>query len=237
MSIAIVVQARVKSTNGPGQVLTMLAGRTLFDHAVTRLQGSGLPIIVATTTDACDDPLEQAAADLNVSIYRGSNDDALARVLGAADAFDLSEMVFANADHPAIDMDGVLRIVELRRRVHADHAIECGLPQGASVEAVSVDALRRAQQLVVDPYDREHVTSFVRRDTRFKSMRAVAPGHLRRPGLRLAVTTAAEADFMNGVLSSTATPAPLAPLEEIIAIAEAAVVRVERARLAARKGA
>lgn len=238
MSMAIVIEASLGSARLPGNALMTVAGRTLLEHSVTRLRASGLPIIVAATTDASDDPLEQAAGTLDVSLYRGNRDDVLARVLGAADAFGVTEIIRASADHPAVDIGGVRRIAELRRRVHADHAMECGLPQGSAVEAVTVDALRRSHEMVADPYDFAHVTSFIRRHTRFTSMRAVAPGHLRRPGLRLAVLTMADVEFMHGVLSSTTTPAPCAPLEEIIAVAEAAVVRLERARLAAtRKGA
>ena len=238
MSMAIVIEASLGCRRLPGKVLKMVAGRTLLEHTVTRLRASNWPIIVAATTDAVDDPLDAAANELGVSLYRGETDDVLARVLGAAEAFGLTEIIRSSADHPAVDIGGVERIAELRRRVQADHAMECGLPQGAAVEAVSVAALRRAHELVTDPYDLEHVTSFIRRDTRFTAMRAVAPGHLRRPGLRLAVHTAEDLEFMHGVLSATPTSAPDAPLEEIIAVAEAAVVRMERARLAAtRKGA
>lgn len=237
MSMAIVLQARMGSSRLPGKALAMAAGHSLLSHAVNRLKISGLRIVVATTVDERDDALETAAQALEVDVYRGQRDDVLGRVLDTARAFGLAEIVLANADHPAVDIEGVLRIAELRRRVHADHAVECGLPQGAAVEVVTVDALRRAHELVVDPYDFEHVTSFIRRDARFTAMRAVAPGHLRRPGLRLAVETAEDLAFMGAVLSSTPTAAPLAPLDEIIGVAEAAVVRAERARLAARKGA
>lgn len=238
MSMGIVIEASLGQKRPAGKILTVLAGRTLLAHSVTRLRASGVPIIVATTTSTCDDALEGAAAELGVSLYRGDRDDVLGRVLGAASAFGLSEVIRASADQPAVDIGGVHRIAELRRRVHADHAIECGLPQGAAVEAISVDALRRSHSLVTDPYDLEHVTSFMRRDSRFKSMRAVAPGHLRRPGLRLVVESAEDMEFMSGVLAATPTLAPDAPLEEIIAVAEAAVVRLERARLmATRKGA
>ncbi len=238
MSMAIVIEASLGSACLPGQALRSLAGRTLLEHCVTRLRASGLPIIVAAASDASDDPLEQAAGALGVSLYRGEMDNVLARVLGAAGAFGVTEIIRASVSQPAVDIDGVRRIAELRRRVHADHAIECGLPQGSAVEAVTVGALRRSREMVADPYDLAHVTSFIRRHARFTSMRAVAPGHLRRPGLRLAVLTMADVEFMHGVLSSTPTPAPSAPLEEIIAVAEAAVVRLERARLSAtRKGA
>ena len=43
--------------------------------------------------------------------------------------------------------------------------------------------------LATDPYDREHVTSFLRRDRRFRALDALAPGDVRRPDLRLTVDT------------------------------------------------
>ena len=238
MSIAIVVEASQGNSRLPEGVLTKLAGRPLLEHVVSRLRASGLPIIVAASNEPADDPLEAVTRELGVSLYRGDHLDVLARVIGAADAFGVTEVVRVGADQPAVDAGGVERISELRRRVHADHAVECGLPHGAAVEAVTVAALRRSRDLVSDPYDLQNVTSFLRRDGRFTAMRAVAPGHLRRPGLRLTVQTTQEAAFMDGVLSSTSTAAPDAPLDEIIAVAEAAVVRLERARLTAtRKGA
>ena len=86
-----------------------------------------------------------------------------------------------------------------RQRVGADHVVECGLPMGTAVEAVSLDALDRADTLISDPYDREHVTSFVRRDARFRALRAVAPGDVRRPGLRLTIDTPEDLEFIREV--------------------------------------
>jgi spore coat polysaccharide biosynthesis protein SpsF len=53
----------------------------------------------------------------------------------------------------------------------------------------------RAADLTSDPYDREHVTPFLRRDGRFLRCR---PSHRapRRPELRLSVDTADDLDFM-----------------------------------------
>ena len=87
----------------------------------------------------------------------------------------------ATADNPFVDPASARRVLESCRRVHADHVVECGLPVGAAVEAVSVDALTRAHRLITDPYDREHVTSFVRRDPRFRALRAVAPANCAGP--------------------------------------------------------
>ena len=52
-------------------------------------------------------------------------------------------------------------------RAGADHVAESGLPYGAAVEAMAADALMLSAELATDSYDREHVTPFLRRDSRF----------------------------------------------------------------------
>ncbi len=222
---AIVLQARMGSPRLPGKVLAELGSRTLLEHCAYRLRGNRLPIIVVTTDRPEDDALERAARRLNLDVFRGDEDDVLSRFLGAARAFDLTYIVRATADNPLVDCDAPRRVLELIRRVQADHAVECGMPVGTAVEAVTVEALQRAQALIVDPYDREHVTSFVRRDSRFRALRAVAPGDIRRPGLRLAVDTQEDLDFLRAVFVSLGVTHDAPRLSAIIRAAEGLLVR------------
>jgi len=74
--------------------------------------------------------------------------------------------------------------------------------------------------LIDDPYDREHVTSFIRRDNRFRALRAVAPGDLRRPGLRLTVDTQDDLDFLRTIAISLGAAEDLPPLASVIRAAE-----------------
>jgi spore coat polysaccharide biosynthesis protein SpsF len=171
----IVLQARMGSSRLPGKVLARIGSWSILEHCVRRLSPSGLPIIVATTTRNEDAPIVAEARRLGVSVFRGDEHDVLGRFIAAADEFALTEIVRATADNPLVDGGGPRRVLELLKRVQADHVLESGLPVGTAVEAVRVDALRRAQLLIVDPYDREHVTSFIRRDGRFRALRAVAP--------------------------------------------------------------
>jgi spore coat polysaccharide biosynthesis protein SpsF (cytidylyltransferase family) len=222
---AIVVQARMGSRRLPGKVLAELGSRTLLEHCVYRLRGNRLPIIVATTDLPEDDAIERAARRLNLDVFRGAEDDVLSRILGAARAFDLTHIVRATADNPLVDCEGPRRVLELVRRVQADHAIECGMPVGTAVEAVTVEALHRSQALIADPYDRRHVTSFVRRDNRFRALRAVAPGDIRRPGLRLTVDTPEDLDFLRAVFVSLGVVHEAPRLSAIIRAAESLLVR------------
>jgi spore coat polysaccharide biosynthesis protein SpsF len=236
--IAVILQARLGSSRLPGKVLARIGTRTLLEHALLRLSESGLPVIVATTDRPEDEAIEREARRLGVAVFRGSTEDVLARYIAAAHAFDLTGAIRATGDNPYVDADGPGRVLALARRVGADHVVECGLPIGTAVEAVTLDALERAHALVTDPYDREHVTSFIRRDGRFRSLRVVAPGDVRRPGLRLTVDTQEDLDFMRAVLASTGAGTRVPRLAEVIRAAEVLRVRaVAAAQNLTRQGA
>jgi spore coat polysaccharide biosynthesis protein SpsF len=229
--IAVVLQARLGSHRLPGKVLARIGTRTLLEHAIIRLTASKLPIIVATTMLRDDDAIEKEARRLGAEVFRGETDDVLARFIAASRTHGLTTAIRATADNPFVDGDGPARVLALAQRVGADHIVECGLPMGAAVEAVTIEALVRAQTLITDPYDREHVTSFIKRDARFRALRVVAPGDVRRPGLRLTVDTQEDLDFVRAVLAQTAAGTRVPRLTEVIRAAE--VLRVRAAAAAA----
>lgn len=207
---AILLQARMGSTRLPGKVLRLLGGRTLLEHAVRRLQMSGHPVVVSTTTNVEDDELAAAATSLGAYLFRGSALDVLDRFAQAIRHFELHRVVRATADNPAVDIDAVGRTLALLDRTSADHVVEHGLPHGAAVEAVRAAALLTAASEASDPYDREHVTPYLKRAPRFAALQALAPGCLRRPGLSLTIDTEADLARMQALVAEAgAFPAPL----------------------------
>jgi spore coat polysaccharide biosynthesis protein SpsF (cytidylyltransferase family) len=181
-------------------------------------------VIVATTELPEDDRLAAEAARLDAPVVRGPSEDVLARYLKAAEAFGLTDVLRATADNPAVDMDAPRRTLALLRRSGADHVVEHGLPHGAAVEAVTTRALQQAAALATEASDREHVTTLIRRDARFFALPALAPGHVRRPQIRLTVDTAADLAFMRRVFAlAGAVPGAPAPLAEILTAAARAL--------------
>lgn len=214
---AIILQARMGSTRLPGKVLAVVAGKSILEHCVCRLRAhSGLPVILATTTLPEDDVLVAAAERLGVPFVRGSEDDVLSRYVLAVATFDVTEVIRATADNPAVDMDAPRRTLDLLERTGADYVVERGLPIGAAVEAVSAAALVLADASTSNPYDREHVTPFIRRHRQFTSLDCLAPASLRRPKLRLSVDTAddlaALRRLMVQVAMSDGTPTSLSSI-------------------------
>ena len=212
---AIVLQARMGSTRLPGKSMAFIEGKTLVHHCIERLRSrSGLMVLLATTTLSEDDVLADEASRLSVPVVRGSAEDVLSRFARAASMFELTTVVRATADNPAVDMDAPRRTLDLLLRTGVDHVVERGLPDGAAVEAVSCDALHRAHALATDAYDREHVTPFLKRDHRFRSLNLLAPAALRRADRRFTVDTTDDLEFMRGVYRALGqqTPAPLSAI-------------------------
>ena len=194
----ILLQARMASSRLPGKVLAPIGARTLLAHCITRLLvGSAAPVMLATTTDEDDDVLVAAAESYCVPVFRGPADDVLLRFVLAARSVGARYVVRATADNPLTDIDGPERLLRQLRLSGADHVIEDGLPYGAAVEAMTVDALNRAAIQATDPADREHVTPLIRRDrARFTPLIIEAPRGVRRPELRLSVDTTEDLQFM-----------------------------------------
>ena len=219
MTAAVVLQARMGSTRLPGKVLALVGGRTMLAHCINRLRAqSNLPVIVATTTEPEDDLVARETERCGADVLRGPADDVLGRFAMAVKAYGLDDLIRATADNPAVDLDAPLRTLALLHFTGAHHIVERGLPIGAAVEAVSAKAILQADEFATEPYDREHVTPYIRREERFRTMDGIAPGHVRAPKLRLTVDTAEDLDFVRRAFAVVDVADP-APLSAIIAAA------------------
>lgn len=217
---AIVLQARMGSTRLPGKILSPIAGTPVLGHCIERLRLSGLPVIVATTTNSEDDVVGEVAERYGARLLRGPADDVLTRYALAVSEFGLVELIRATADNPAVDIDAPMRCLDLLRRTGADHVVERGLPYGSEVEAVSASAILMAADQATSAADREHVTPFIRRDDQFTALVAIAPGILRRPNLRLTVDTPEDLECVRRIFSRIVAVEGPASLAEIIRAAD-----------------
>ncbi|MFI5177777.1 MAG: cytidylyltransferase domain-containing protein [Vicinamibacterales bacterium] len=217
----IVLQVRLGSRRLPGKALSDIAGRSILERCLARLRASqAAPIVVATPTKKEDDAVAAVAIANGVPVVRGPEADVLKRFLVAAEMFTPDYIIRATADNPAVDIDAPRRVLEALVEGAADYAIESGLPYGSAVEAVTVDALMRADAMAVEASDREHVTPLVRRDRLFHALEIPAPKRVARPDLRLSIDTLHDLSYMRDVFGALADPRAETPLAEIIAAAD-----------------
>lgn len=216
----IILQARYGSTRLRGKALARLGPWTILEHCLRRLLESGAgEVVLATTSRPEDDALAAVAENLGVAVHRGPCDDVLARYVAAAQMHRLDPIVRATGDNPLVDRQAPARLLRVLRETGADYVGEEGLPVGAAVEAVTLDALHRAAAVASDPHDREHVTTYIRRHPeRFAVVMVGAPRRLRRSTLSLTVDRRDDLERVRELLTMARSPMP--DLDDVIQAAD-----------------
>jgi spore coat polysaccharide biosynthesis protein SpsF len=161
------------SSRLPGKVLMELGGHPALGLLLDRLTRSGAArVVVATSIEAGDDPIEGFCEDRGVQVVRGSESDVLGRFIDALDQFPASHVVRITGDCPLVDPAVVDEVIGLHLRSAADYSTNVlprTFPKGLDAEVVRADALRVADAEAEDPLEREHVTPFLyRRPERFR---------------------------------------------------------------------
>lgn len=169
MKRVCLVQARMGSTRVPGKVLRDLLGRPMLIRQLERLAAcrSIDEIVIATTTNPSDDTVAQAADEAGIRVFRGPEDDVLARLVGAAQMARADVVVRVTADCPLIDPGTTDRVIdELTGNAgdcdYASNVVRRTYPRGLDAEALFVDTLLRVHRLAGTPAEREHVTLTIR---------------------------------------------------------------------------
>ncbi len=164
MRTVAILQARMGSTRLPGKVLADLAGQTVIGRTIERTRASGAvdEVVIATTESPYDDAVVREAERLGCAHFRGSEEDVLARYLGAARQFRAEVVVRIACDCPLLDpkLTGVV-IERLGQADYASNAIRRTFPIGVDVEALTRQTLERVAQIAVAPREREHVTLYI----------------------------------------------------------------------------
>jgi spore coat polysaccharide biosynthesis protein SpsF (cytidylyltransferase family) len=176
-----VVQARVGSSRLPGKSLRAIQGRPLVAHVLERAQAiRGVDaVVLATSIREGDDELARVVRGLGVAVWRGSELDVLQRVCEAAEAQRAETVLRVTGDCPFLDPAIAARVLWLYRAHHAD-GVEyawndtggSGFPDGTDVEVFSLWALQRAHAAATGPGDREHVTTWMRRELQTVTLRS-----------------------------------------------------------------
>jgi spore coat polysaccharide biosynthesis protein SpsF len=215
----IILQARHASTRLPGKALQSIGGRTLLSHCIRRLLAAGVGRVALATTDRPDDdPLAEIATQAGLLVFRGSEHDVLGRFSAAAERFQMDPVLRATGDNPAVDPAAPARLLKALAASGADYAMEVGLPLGGGLEAMRGAALHYAASAATSSYDREHVTTFIKRHPEtFTLLTLQAPAYLCDPSLGLTVDTQDDLNRVRSLFAACGREEP--SLESLIATA------------------
>ena len=194
MNIAI-LQARMSSSRLPEKVLKEVEGKPLLLFECERLLLSKKidKLIIATSEDSSDDPLEVFGKTIGLDVYRGSLDDVLNRYYSCITSFieknklekeDIN-IIRVTGDCPIIDPEVIDEVVDKFEKNNCDYCsntLTPTYPDGMDVEVCTFSALEYAFNNAEYKSDREHVTLFIKNCEKFSKLNYIASvdfSHLR----------------------------------------------------------
>ncbi len=166
LKAGIITQARMTSTRLPGKIMLEASGKPVLQYHVERLQQSGLPVIIATTTNSSDDEVAEFATSHQLGLYRGDEENVLSRFYGAAQAYQLDIIIRVTSDCPLIDGKlvkmGLQRYLEDKSpQIYLSNSLQRDFPRGMDFEIFSFSLLEEAFLKATRREDREHVTPYI----------------------------------------------------------------------------
>lgn len=210
MKTVAIVQARMGSTRLPNKVMKPILGKPMIGHLLERLSKAALidEVIIATSIDKKNDPLEAYVKGLGYLVYRGSEDDVLDRYYQASRQANADCIIRVTGDCPLIDPALVDQVVAAFKQGEVDYLSNINpptYPDGLDTEIFTFDALQKAWREASSEFDREHVTPFLRNSGLFKTRNiSAADDHSDK---RWTVDTQQDFDVVLGVFEALkATP-------------------------------
>ena len=174
MKIVALVQARMGSTRLPNKVMKPINGVTMIELLLTRLARAKEidQIIVATSVDERNIPLVEHVRKLGYTCEQGSENDVLDRYVQAAEKHNADVVVRITGDCPLVDPDLVDEVIRQFKADNVDYCCNTNpptYPDGLDIEVFTFKALEKARRDTADPFDREHVTPYLRKPGNFKT--------------------------------------------------------------------
>ena len=172
--IVAIVQARMGSTRLPNKALKAIEQKSMMELLLSRLSKAKEinQIVVATSTNENNDPLEELVQSLGYSCFRGSEADVLSRYLGAAEMVGADVVIRITGDCPLVDPELVDLMVKQFLAEDVDYYSNIdppSYPDGLDIEIFKFSALKRALHETQESFDHEHVTPYIRNSGKFKT--------------------------------------------------------------------
>ena len=197
-----IIQARMGSQRYPGKVLAEINGKPAISYLLKSLERSDKinKIIVATSQEAQDKQITNYVRDLNIDCYAGSENNVLSRYVEVARMYRPNNIIRITGDDILLDYNIVDNIIARHISCKVDYTsnlFKRSFALGQEVEIFTFDTLMRINQYASTKNEHEHVTLYLRNNTKyFKTLNVIAPKKLKWPDLRIALDEKEDLDFI-----------------------------------------
>ena len=219
MTTPFLTTARLKSTRLPKKVMLEVMGKPLIVHMLDRIKFSKYieDIVICTSTNSQDDLLEEIAEKEHVRCFRGSEEDVLGRLLGAAKHYDMANFANITADCPLIDPQLIDRAIEEYDKENADLVMYDGsnnnIPFNCYV--LKVSALEKVCELKKET-DTEIWLNILTNHRSFKIHSIIVEDKYRHSSLKTSLDFPEDYEFMKEIFDKLYNPDRVFSLLDVI---------------------
>ena len=123
--IGAFIIARLDSTRLPKKAIMEILDKPMIELMVERVKNSQLvdKVVIATSRDASNDPLEKLANKMKIGCYRGSLENVMERITEASNAFGCNTIVELLGDNPLVHSDLIDDVIRLYIAGQYDYAV------------------------------------------------------------------------------------------------------------------
>ena len=169
----VIIQARTNSTRFPRKILKKISGKTILEILIKRLKKSKkiLKIIVAGTKNENDKEILKICKKLKVNFYAGDENNVLKRYFDVATKFNCKDIVRVTSDCPFLDhkiMDKIIHTYYKKKLEYCSNTLIPYFADGQDVEIFSYTQLKKANQYAKNNFEREHVTTYIKKNSNIK---------------------------------------------------------------------
>jgi spore coat polysaccharide biosynthesis protein SpsF len=205
-------------------------------RAVPSLDG----IVLATTINETDDALESFALKMGINCFRGSEEDVMSRVIGAAASVNADLVVEITGDCPIIDPKIIEQTIRMYHANPADYVSNAHIrsyPDGMDTQVFLLETLKHSASMTEDQLDHEHVTLHIRNHPEiFRHVHLVAPPELHWPELGLTLDEPADYELLKRIIQHFENTNPLFSCLDVIRLLREKPEWVEINQKVLRKG-
>lgn len=219
--ICALIAVRMKSKRLPKKALVDIEGYTAIERVVNNLKPSKYidEIILATTKNNEDDPIEELAKNKGLPFFRGDEDNVVKRFIGAAEKFNADIVVRVTGDCPLVSYEIADYLINSHLEKGADYTgnnID-DPPIGTISEIITLSALKKLTTVNVDLNYSEYMTFYFRNNPKFFSINIVpCPKEYCRPNYRMTLDYPEDLEFFRVIFKKFQPGSGAIPLAETI---------------------
>jgi len=165
LNCVAVIQARRGSSRLPDKILKPLAGTPVLTRVIERCKAiEGVDrVICAIPSDSYNDAVAELASVVGAAVSRGSEHDVLSRYVNAVENLDTKYVMRVTSDCPLLDPAVCAELLSGVEANKVGYGATAWWPHGLDCEVFTRDLLLEAGENATHPYDREHVTLWMKR--------------------------------------------------------------------------